>query len=145
MERSGQASPGPAFAFAQDLSTWPLFTGQGPLPGITSAQLDGACGLGAWVLVRSTDGRQDHAVLEVFEPRRRYVIRMELTPPVSHRFATIEEDVRLERVEGGTRIVRTSAWVPPGWWRWPLAWSRGALLRPRAVARHDAADRAAVA
>lgn len=110
------ASPAATFAFIVDLTKWPLFTGYGPLPGI----------------------------VEAFEPGRRYVIRMQLAPPVSYVMAGIHETVELEPADGGTRMRRTFVVTPRSWLTAPIAWFFGGMLLPRAVERHNATAAAGV-
>lgn len=139
------APPERVFAYIVDLSKWPLFTGYGPLPGIAEASVEGGTvGLGSRIRVRNTDGSVHHEVVEVFEPGRRYVIRMELAPPVSYVMASIHETVALEPEGDGTRMRRTFVVTPRSWLTAPIAWLFGGVLLPRAVERHNAAAAADV-
>lgn len=136
------ASPDATFAFICDLSRWPLFRGYGPLPGIAEASVDGnIVGPNSRIRVRNTDGSVHHEVVQAFEPGRRYVIRMELAPPVSYVMAWIEETVLLEPIAGGsgTRLRRTFVVTPRTWLTAPIAWLFGGVLLPRAVERHNRA------
>lgn len=131
--------PEAVYAAVLDFRRWPLFRGYGPLPGIAEATLEGPPDVGARIRVRNTDGSVHHEVIDRLEPPRRYAVHMELAPPVSYVFGALEEDVRFEPVDGGTRVTRVFTWRPRGWWAWPMAALFGGVLLPRAVARHDAA------
>ena len=100
--------------------------------------------LGSRIRVRNTDGSVHHEVVEAFEPGRRYVIRMELAPPVSYVMAAIHETVELEPADGGTRMRRTFVVTPRAWFTAPIAWFFGGVLLPRAVERHNATAAAGV-
>lgn len=143
--RQVAAPPETVFAIVLDLGRWPLFRGYGPLPGIAEASLVGPARVGARIRVRNTDGSVHHEVIAHLDPPGRYAVHMELAPPVSYVFAALHEDVRLEAVNGGTRITRTFTWRPHAWWSWPMAALFGGVLLPRAVARHDAAVAATLA
>lgn len=144
-ESNAPASPEAAFAYICDLSRWPLFTGYGPLPGIVEASVEGEISVGSRIRVRNTDGSVHHEVVERFEPARRFALRMELSPPVSYIMASIEEDVELVAIEGGTRIRRTFRVRPRAWFTAPIAWLFGGVLLPRAVRRHNERVAAALA
>jgi len=80
-------------------------------------------GPGARVRVRNTDGSIHHEVVCVFEPGRRYAVRMELSPPASVLMDRIEEDVELaETPEGGTRVTRRFVVTPRSLLTAPIAW-----------------------
>jgi len=139
------STPAATFAFIVDLTKWPTFTGYGPLPGIVEATVEGGeVRLGSRIRVRNTDGSVHHEVVEAFEPGRRYVIRMELAPPVSYVMAAIHETVELEPADGGTRMRRTFVVTPRAWFTAPIAWFFGGVLLPRAVERHNATAAAGV-
>jgi hypothetical protein len=140
------STPEETFAFVVTLSNWPTFRGFGPLPGIVSASVpDGTVvGLGARVRVTNTDGSVHHERVTTFDPPRRYAVRMELGPPASRVLASIDEDVELQAVAGGTRVHRRFVVRPRSWLTSPLAWLvTHAFLRP-AVRRHDRAVAAAL-
>ncbi len=139
--------PDAAFAFVLDLTQWPLFTGYGPLPGILAAKLPPGetVQLGSRIHVDDADGRHHFERVEVFEPGRRLALRMELVPPASFFMADIYEEVRVEAVNGGTRVTRTFTATPRAWYTWPFAWLFGNFFLSRAVDRHNAAVAARVA
>lgn len=134
------ASPAQVFAGILNLSLWPLFSGYGPLPGIVEASCEGEIRLGSRIRVRNTDGSVHHEVVEVFEPGKRYCIRMELAPPVSYVMAGIVEQVDLEAVGEGTRMRRTFIVTARSWFSAPVAWFFGGVLLPRAVEVHNRAS-----
>lgn len=135
------AAPAEVFRTIITLANWPTFTGFGPLPGIVEASLPPgeAMRLGARVRVRNTDGSVHHEVVTAWEPGARYAVRMELSPPASWLMRGIDEDIRLDPDEGGTRVTRRFTTHARGWWTWPVAWLVTHLLLKRAVRRHDRA------
>jgi hypothetical protein len=138
--------PAATFAFICELSRWPLFRGYGPLPGIVEASVEGGVvGLGSRIRVRNTDGSVHHEVVEVFEPPRRYAIRMELQPPVAYIMASILEEIDLEADGTGTRMRRRFVVTPRSGLSAPVAWLFGGVLLPKAVEAHNAAAAAAMA
>lgn len=134
--------PPQAYAAILDLANWPLFRGYGPLPGIAEATLPegGPIVAGSRVRVRNTDGSVHHERVVELVPDARYRVTMELVPPASWWMARIDEDVRLEPIPSGTRILRRFETVPRFGLAWPVVWAITQLLR-RAVERHDRAVR----
>lgn len=134
------ASPSAVFDAIVDLSRWSSFRGYGPLPGIVRASLpEGECMReGARVRVENTDGTVHHEVVRVFEPGRRYVVRMEVSPSAARVLRHVDETVELEpTAAGGTEMRRTFEIVPRAWFTTPLCWlvARGPLRR--AVDAHN--------
>lgn len=141
LESTTPVSPERTFDAICDLSKWPLFRGYGPLPGIVEATLPGGgvMGLGARVRVRNSDRSVHHEVVTVFERPRRYVVRMELTPPASWVLKSIEETIELEAAPGGTRMRRRFVVTRRSILTAPVAWLFGGVLLPRAVDAHNRA------
>ena len=138
--------PAAAFDFICDLARWPLFRGYGPLPGIAEASLPPGESLrpGVRIRVRNSDGSVHHELVEVFEPGRRYVVRMELAPPPALLMSGIEEAVEIEPAAGGALIRRRFTLTPRSPLLRPLVALVAILLR-RAVERHNADVAAALA
>ena len=138
--------PGLAFAHIIDLAAWPMFRGFGPVPGIVEAKLVNgtAIGPGARIRVTNTDGSVHHEVMHAFELGRHIAIQMELTPPASYVMAGIEERVDVEAHGEGTRITRRFTVRPRWFFTAPFAWLIAHGFLHRAVARHNAAVRAAL-
>lgn len=129
--------PEAVFDRIADLAQWPTFTGWGPMPGITRAELvEGSeVAAGARVRVTNTDGSVHHERFEVFERGRRLRIRMELGPPAAWFLAEIVETVE---VGPDGALVRSFHLPARSWLTAPMAWLIGGMLR-RAVLAHNAA------
>ena len=138
--------PAIVFGHILDLSQWPLFRGDGPLPGIVRAELagPGPLGVGTRIRVTNTDRSVHHEVIEELVPGERYRVRMELTPPASWLMARIDETVTLSPATGGTEISRRFDVVPRSLATAPICWLIAKLLR-RAVETHNNAVAAALA
>lgn len=93
-----------------DLAKWPDFHGYGPLPGIKAAEFeirtDGI--VGTRIRVTNMDGSSH--VEEIVEWRPDQRIRLEFkdfSPPVSRLATRFEETCEFQRVENGTKVIRT--------------------------------------
>jgi hypothetical protein len=133
--------PEAVFAYMRDLSNWKRFGGYGPLPGIVEARLPEGetLALGARVRVSNTDGSVHHERVTVFEPPRRYRVRMELEKPASRVFAWIDEAIEVEPTSSGSRVRRRFTTRSRRWYVAPVAWLVTHLLLRPAVKRHDRA------
>jgi hypothetical protein len=140
-------SPERTFAFIVDLTRWHLFRGYAALPGIARAEVEQGAPVqvGARIRVLNTDKSIHHEIVEEFDPGVRYKIRMEVTPPAAYVLRTIEEEVDLEPINGGTQITRTFRVYPRFWFMYPMAWLFGGVFLKRAVIAHNAASAAALA
>src|SRR5262245_12261498 len=93
-----------------DLTKWPEFQGYGPIPGIKLAEFDfQAPGiLGSRIRVINLDGSTHVEEIVEWQPDRRIRLQMkEFSSPLSRWAAGFEETWEFERVEGGTKVVRS--------------------------------------
>jgi len=92
-----------------DLAKWPDFHGYGPLPGIKVAEFevrtDGV--VGTRIRVTNMDGSSHVEEIVEWRPERIRLEFKEFSPPVSRLATGFEETWEFERVEGGTKVIRS--------------------------------------
>src|SRR5262245_59280108 len=93
-----------------DLSKWPDFHGYGPLPGIKDAEFEVRTEsvVGTRIRVKNMDGSSH--VEEIVEWRTDQRVRLEFkdfSPPVSRLATRFVETWQFQRVEDGTKVIRS--------------------------------------
>lgn len=121
-----------------DLAKWTDFKGYGVLPGIKSAEFEvrtpGVVGTRIWVT--NTDGSSHIEEIVEWEPNRRLRLDMtDFSPPLSRLATGFVETWEFERLDNGTRIVRSFEMHPKSFFARPVLWLLSFLLK-RAIARH---------
>jgi hypothetical protein len=121
-----------------DLANWTGFAGYGPLPGVRAAAFE-VCTpavVGTRIRVTNTDGSTHVEQVVEWEPGRRLRLNMtDFAPPLSRLATGFEEMWEFERLDEGTRVVRSFRLHPKSRPVRPALWLISLLLR-RAVARH---------
>jgi hypothetical protein len=124
------------------LDNWSNFHGYGIVPGITEAThaettlpANAPLQPGARIRVKNTDGSVHHEEIHIYVPGRRYSLRVE--PPNNLLVSSIMEEVELEPVGTGCRMVRRFTLIPRFRALLPLVALLSHLMMRRAVERHN--------
>lgn len=121
-----------------DLANWTDFKGYGVLPGIKGAAFETRTPavVGSRIRVTNTDGSGHVEEIVEWQPDRR--LRLDLkdfTPPLSRLATGFRETWDFERLDGGTRVIRSFEMHATSPFTRPVLWLISFLLK-RAVARH---------
>lgn len=121
-----------------DLANWTGFSGYGPMPGIKTAAFETRTPgvVGTRIKVTNTDGSSHVEEIVEWEPDRRLRLDMkEFSAPLSRLANGVVETWEFERLDNGTRVVRSFEMHPKSFITRPVLWLISFLLA-RAVARH---------
>ncbi len=121
-----------------DLTKWPEFHGYGPIPGIKVAELDlqtpGV--VGTRIKVTNLDGSSHIEEIVEWQPDHRLRLEMkEFSPPLSRLATGFEETWEFQRIEGGTRVIRSFQLYARSHLTRFVLWAISFFLQ-RAIARH---------
>ena len=121
-----------------DLANWTDFTGYGVLPGIKAAAFETCTPgvVGTRIKVTNSDRSSHVEEIVEWEPDRRLRLDMkDFSPPLSRLATGFVETWEFERLDNGTRVVRSFEMHPKSFITRPVLWLISFLLK-RAVARH---------
>ena len=121
-----------------DLSKWPDFHGYGPLPGIKVAEFEVETEgiIGTRIRVTNTDGSSHVEEIVEWQPDQRIRLEFkEFSPPVSRLATRFEETWEFQRIEDGTKVIRSFQLHAKSVLAWPLLWVISFFFK-RAIARN---------
>src|SRR3712207_4808214 len=108
-----------------DLANWTDFKGYGVLPGIKAAEFQARTPgvVGSRIRVTNTDGSVNVEEVVEWEPDRRLRLDMkDFSPPLSRLATGFEETWEFERLDEGTRVVRSFTMHPKTGLARPVLW-----------------------
>src|SRR4051812_40088620 len=121
-----------------DIANWSDFTGYGVLPGVKAAEFEVRTPgvVGTRIRVTNTDGSGHVEEVIEWEPDRRLRLDMkDFSPPLSRLATRFEETWEFERLDNGTRAVRSFKLYAKSGFTRPVLWLISVFLK-RAIARH---------
>jgi hypothetical protein len=121
-----------------DIANWTGFTGYGPMPGIKAAAFETRTPgvVGTRIRVTNTDGSSHVEEIVEWEPDRRLRLDMKnFSPPLSRLATGLMETWEFERINNGTRVVRSFEMYPKSLITRPVLWLISFLLK-RAIVCH---------
>ena len=121
-----------------NLANWPDFKGFGVLPGIKAAEFEVKMPeiVGSRIKVIDTEGSSHVEEIVEWQTDRRLRIHMkEFSPPLARLATDFEETWDFERIDGGTKVIRSFKLYAKSALTRPLLWVVSILLK-KAIARH---------
>jgi hypothetical protein len=121
-----------------ELANWTDFKGYGVLPGIKSAEFElrtpGV--VGSRIRVTNTDGSSHVEEIIEWQPEHRLRLHMQnFSAPLSSLTTCFVETWRFQRIDNGTRVIRSFELHAKSTLTRPVVWLMSILLK-RAISRH---------
>jgi Polyketide cyclase / dehydrase and lipid transport len=121
-----------------DLTNWTDFKGYRVLPGIRSAEFEVRTPgvVGSRIRVTNTDGSSHVEEIVEWQPDRRLRLHMQnFSAPLSRLATRFVETWDFQRIDNGTRVIRSFELHAQSTFRRPVVWLISILLK-RAISRH---------